>query len=57
MIPIPFEEMSTRYYPPSGSMEYYDPETKTFYTARGATLRDPEEYNPRGEGHTPFGDE
>jgi hypothetical protein len=38
-------------------MEYYDPKTKTFYNARGATLRDLEEYNPRSEGHTPFGDE
>ncbi|MDR3350726.1 MAG: hypothetical protein LBN98_03630 [Prevotellaceae bacterium] len=46
-----------RYYPPSGSREYYNPETDTFYNASGDALRNPEEYNPYSEGYTPFGDE
>jgi hypothetical protein len=53
----PVKELSRRYYPPSDSIEYFDIETETYYNAYGDELRDPEEYNPRGEGYTPFGDE
>jgi hypothetical protein len=52
-----FEELNKKYYPPSASMEFYDPETNTFYNAFGEELLDPEEYNQDGEGYTPFGDE
>lgn len=49
--------LSKEYYSPSDSMEYYDFETNTYYNNNGNRLRDPEEYNPRSEGYTPFGDE
>jgi hypothetical protein len=52
---IPDLEMA--YYYPSDSMEYYDPETNIFYNRNGQQFRDPNEYNPRSEGYTPFGDE
>ena len=45
------------YYPPSGSYEYYDSKTATYYNNSGQELRDPEEYNQYSEGYTPFGDE
>jgi hypothetical protein len=53
----PLEALSRRYYPPSDSIEYFDIETGTYYNASGQELRDMEEYNPRSEGYTPFGDE
>jgi hypothetical protein len=43
------------YYAPSDSEEYTD--GQTFYNRSGQQLRDPEEYDPNGEGYTPFGDE
>jgi len=43
------------YYAPSDSEEYTDGET--FYNRSGQQLRNPEEYDPNGEGYTPFGDE
>ena len=43
------------YYAPSDSEEYTD--GQIFYNRSGQQLRDPEEYDPNGEGYTPFGDE
>jgi hypothetical protein len=54
---VNIQELPTRYYAPSNTYEYYDPETETFYNVSGDMLRDPEEYNQNAEGYTPFGDE
>ena len=51
------QELPRRYYWPSDTLEFYDVETETFYNASGQELRGPEQYNPRGKGYTPFGDE
>ena len=45
------------YYAPSGSYEYYDSRTDTYYNNSGQELRDPSEYNTYSEGYTPLGDE
>ena len=50
-------KLDRAYYGPSGSYEYYDSDTDTFYNRSGDELRDPEEYNDCSEGYTPFGDE
>lgn len=52
-----FTKLEKKYYPPSDSMEYYDPEANQFYNSNGTPLRDPEEYDPCQEGYTPWGDE
>lgn len=48
-------EWWARYYEPSASFEWTD--GQHFYNHRGTRLRNPEEYNQRSEGYTPFGDE
>lgn len=52
-----FRDLPKEYYAPSDSREYYDYKTDTYYNSSGGQLRHPEEYNPRTEGYTPFGDE
>jgi len=47
--------MRQEYYPPSDTYEDFD--GTYFYNAAGQRLRNPEEYNQRSEGYTPFGDE
>lgn len=49
-------EVQKEYYSPSESMEWCD-EDGNYYNNMGNRLRCPEEYNPRSEGYTPFGDE
>jgi len=51
------QQLSRVYYTPSGTYEYYDPKSDTFYNATGQELCNPDEYDPRHEGYTPFGDE
>jgi hypothetical protein len=46
-----------RYYAPSGSYEYYNEATDTWYNSCGQELRDPSEYDQHSEGYIPFGDE
>jgi len=43
------------FYPPSDTYEYFH--DGYFYNLSGQQLRDPEDFNPRSEGYTPFGDE
>ena len=50
-------ELIREYYDPSGTFELFDPETGQFYNESMRELRDPEEYDNRSEGYTPFGDE
>lgn len=50
-------DLEKKFYKPSESLEYFDPETGNFYNRSGDKLRDPEEYNANSEGYTPFGDE
>lgn len=50
-------KLERAYYSPSGSYEYYDSDTQTYYTRSGEELRDPSEYDEYSEGYTPFGDE
>jgi hypothetical protein len=54
---IPLEK---EYYSPSDSEELFDPKTNTWYNLSGQRMRDPSEYDRRGngeDGYTPFGDE
>jgi hypothetical protein len=51
------ENLERTYYEPSGSYEYYDVKTDTYYNQLGQELRSPEEYDTSSEGYTPFGDE
>ena len=48
-------EVWEEYYAPSASEEYTD--GRFFYNRSGQQLRNPKEYDPNGEGYTPFGDE
>jgi hypothetical protein len=50
------QELTKEYYSPSESMEWCDAEGN-YYNNTGNRLRSPEEYNPKSEGYTPFGDE
>lgn len=51
------DSLDREFYPPSGSYEFYDRKTGSFYNHSGQALRDVEEYNQYSEGYTPFGDE
>ena len=51
------QRLIKKHYAPSDSLEWYDPETDTFYNNSYQELRDPCEYDPYSEGYTPFGDE
>ena len=52
-----YMNLPKKYYPPSESMEYYDVVEDKYYDVNGDELRSPAEYDPYGEGYTPFGDE
>lgn len=54
---VKMEELEMDYYPPSGTYEYHDTESDTWYNQSGQMLRNPEQYNRYSEGYTPFGDE
>ena len=49
--------MERKYYKPSASIEWYNPETDTWFNSNMDMLRDPNEYDEESEGYTPFGDE
>jgi hypothetical protein len=51
------QPLETEYYAPSQSEELYDKKTNTWYNLSGQQMRDPSEYDKRGDGYTPFGDE
>ena len=51
------DNLISKYYPPSDSMELYDPDLDIYFNHSMEQLRDPIEYDSNQEGYTPFGDE